>query len=170
VSVKIARVLKCPNHGPLREARKGIMLHYDGSTTDPGAMAWFEHPDCKVSYNYLVLDNGDIVVVAPKNRRAWHAGACRPSGDVQYSDANSAFYGIAAATNGKTPLTEAQKRAIIALCRLLFKEEKWPEGEAWRIVGHDQECWHRGRKVDPTGADPNNPIISPAEIARSLAP
>jgi N-acetylmuramoyl-L-alanine amidase len=169
MSVKIARVLKCPNHGPLREARQGIMLHYDGSTTDPGAMAWFEHPDCKVSYNYLVLDNGDVVLVAPKDRRAWHAGACRPAGEAQYRDANSAFYGVAAATNGKTQLTKEQRASIVALCRLIFKEEKWPVSQTWRIVGHDQECFPRGRKVDPTGADSSKPIMSPGEIAVALS-
>lgn len=81
------------------------MLHFDGSVSDTGAWKWFTDPRCNVSYNYLVLDNGDIVSIAPKDARAWHAGKCRPSGPLNYSDANSAFYGVAAATNEKTPVT-----------------------------------------------------------------
>ena len=52
-------------YGRLKEPRRGVMLHYDASTSDAGSRMWFKDPRCRVSYNYLVLDNGDYVVIAP---------------------------------------------------------------------------------------------------------
>ena len=94
-------------YGKLREDRQGIVLHYDGSGSDAGSMAWFRAPECKVSYNLLVLDDGSYVRIAPDSARAWHAGRCRPSDPsrIRYSDANSAFYGIAIASSGKHDVT-----------------------------------------------------------------
>jgi N-acetyl-anhydromuramyl-L-alanine amidase AmpD len=167
--IRIARVLKTKNFNDLREPRIGVMLHYDGSTTDPGAMSWLEHPDCKVSYNYLVLDNGDVVVVAPKDKRAWHAGNCTSSdARLPYRDANSAFYGVAAAT-GSAPVTEAQLKSIVDICRYLFRENKWPEAESWRISSHRNEAWQRGRKIDPEGPRPESPILSLEQVRSAIS-
>ena len=40
-------------YGTLREERIGIMLHYDGSGSDRGAVQWFADERCKVSYNLV---------------------------------------------------------------------------------------------------------------------
>lgn len=164
-------VREIPNqqYNTLREDRVGVMLHYDGSRTDEGAASWFEHPDCRVSYHWLVLDDGGYVSIAPPERRAWHAGVCRPS-DVRlkYADANSAFYGIAAATDGGHDVTPLQLLTIAWLTRRCFDREGWSTTEAWRIVGHSSEAWPRGRKVDPEGTSASNPIFSPADVRQLL--
>jgi N-acetyl-anhydromuramyl-L-alanine amidase AmpD len=165
--MKVARILQCPNHNALTEPRRGIMLHFDGSAGDAGAQQWFLSPACKVSYNWLVLDNGDVVEVVPAHRRAWHAGKCRPRGEIQYRDANSAFWGLAVATNEKVPATAAQVEAVAAACRHLFDASGWRRTEGWRIRGHDEECYPIGRKIDPTGPDAAHPILSVADV-RSL--
>ena len=55
------------------------------------------------------------------------------------------------------------------LCRLYFKKHGWDPSETWRIVGHSSESWPRGRKTDPEGADPKNPILS-VDDTRQLLP
>lgn len=138
------------------------MLHYDDSASDKGAVDWLMHdPRCHVSYNMLVLDDGEWVEIAPSTARAWHAGVCRPSvPQFTYKDANSAFYGIAAATNAKQPVAKAQFDAIVGLCRGLFTRHGWDRKETWRITGHDREAWPRWRKIDPTGPNGDRQILS----------
>ena len=147
------------------------MLHYDGSKSDRGGLAWFAHPDCRVSYTYVVGDLGEITQIAPLDRRAWHAGRCRPSrGVVSYQDANSAWIGVAALTNEKTDVTAAQTLSIAWLCRWLFAHYGWPIIDVERrITGHGFEAWPRGRKSDPEGTDPLNPILSTADVRELVA-
>lgn len=158
------------NHGPLKGARVGVMLHYDASRSDTGAVAWLtKDPTCKVSYHWLVTDDGTAHVIAPHGRRAWHAGACRPSDPkrLPYKDANSAFYGVAIAATDGDVATPAQVATVVRLVRECFERQRWPLSETWRIVGHDSEAWPRGRKHDPIGSNPAKPVLSIAHI-RSL--
>lgn len=136
------------NWNALKEKRIGVMAHYDASTSDAGAVEWMlRDPACKVSYNWLVLDDGTVVDVAPENARAWHAGVCKPSDPkMPYRDANSAFYGIAVAAGSKDKVTPKQREAFAQLCAALMRKNKWKG--AWRITSHALEAWPRGRKVD----------------------
>lgn len=160
------------NWGLLRQDRVGIMLHYDGSVSDAGAVEWLTRdPRCRVSYNWLVLDDGKLVEIAPDHARAWHAGVCRPSNGalLPYRDANSAFYGIALATGAGAPATPAAFATIIRLCRALYRQNGWLDSETWRIVGHNTEAWPRGRKPDPVGPDPKHPVLDVLGIRKELA-
>lgn len=154
----------------LYEARKGVMLHYDASASDAGAVAWLRSPECRVSYTWIILDNGAQITIAPPDARAWHAGVCRPSDPkLPYKDANSAFYGIAIAATAGDRATDLQKQAVVNLCVALFQRHKWSRKTGlYRIVGHNTECWPRGRKTDPEGPTPGSPVLSVAEI-RAMA-
>lgn len=157
------------NYNDLTEPRIGIMLHYDDSGSDQGAIDWLtKDPRCRVSYNLLVLDDGRIIEIAPDDKRAWHAGVCRSS-DVRldYKDANSAFWGIAIAARAGERATYIQKHMVSELCRSYLRRLGSLE-ETWRIVGHDSEAWPRGRKIDPAGPDPAKPVLSLVEV-RALA-
>jgi N-acetylmuramoyl-L-alanine amidase len=139
------------------------MLHYDASMSDAGAVAWLtKDPRCKVSYNWLVLDDGRIVEVAPMGKRAWHAGVCRSSDPkrLPYTDANSAFFGIAIAATDGQRATPAQVTTVAQIVQDCFASQGWTLSETWRIVGHSSEAWPRGRKHDPEGSDPDNPVLS----------
>lgn len=154
----------------LHEPRAGIMLHYDASASDAGAVAWLTRdPRCRVSYQWLVLDSGAVVAVAPDSARAWHAGVCRPSNPEQlrYADANSAFYGIAIAARAGERATPAQLAAVVDLCHELVGRHGW-ERELWRIVGHDTEAWERGRKQDPTGPHTARPVLSVQAVREAV--
>lgn len=139
-----------PNWENLRERRIGVLLHYDESGSDAGAVAWFSHPDCKVSYNWLVLDDGTQVDLAPRDKAAWHAGKCQPSDPARmpYKHANSAFYGVSLAANHKDTATEAQVATVVRIIKGLFIEHGWPLTDAFRITSHHLEAWPRGRKID----------------------
>lgn len=150
----------------------GCMLHYDASTSDRGAVQWLLHdPRAKVSYNFLILDNGQRVTIAPVTARAWHAGICKSSdARLPYADANSAFWGISIAATVGDVATPAAKHAVAELCRTLFKRQGWNQAtEIYRIVGHASEAWPRGRKIDPEGPNPARPILSVAEIRGMVA-
>lgn len=169
-----SRVLTYPLYVP----RQGIMLHYDDSGGDQSSLAWFRDPRCTNGYTWLVLRSGRVVELAHPAFRTPHAGTCLTP------NANSAFYGIAASANGRTPATVAQVDTIVACCRALFAHHAWPLTEvATRIVGHDaqaiwnarntsnRELWGKlGRKVDPTGQRPDRrPILDVAEVRRRVA-
>lgn len=155
--------------GELREARVGCMIHYDASSSDAGAVGWFSDSACRVSYQVLVLDDGSWVQIAPDNKRAWHAGACRSSDPrLNYRDGNSALYGLAVATSEKVDVTPLQMLTAAFLTRRYFEREGWPVTDTWRVVGHRTEAWPRGRKSDPEGGDLKNPILAVEDIRQLL--
>lgn len=158
------------NWGMLREPRVGIMLHYTGPGTDAGLVDWMKHgADCKVSYNWLIQDDGRDVEVAPGSGRAWHAGVCRPSDfRLAYTDANSAFYGLALTARAGEKCSQFAFRAVLRVCREVYREHQWSLRETWRIVGHDTEAWPRGRKIDPTGPEPKKPVLDVLAVRREL--
>ena len=163
---------------PLVAPRGGIMLHYDDSSRDDWAVAWFSDPRCTNGYTWLVLDDGRVVELADPGMRTPHAGPCLTR------NANSVYYGIAAATNGEVLATEAQLSSIALLSAAIMRHHGWAfESEAERlarVVGHDaqaiwtaayttrRELWGRtGRKVDPTGRRADRRAIIPLEDVRS---
>lgn len=164
----------------LAAARRGVMLHYDDSSRDDWAVAWFNDPRCTNGYTWLVLDDGRVVELADPGCRTPHAGPCRTR------LANSVFYGIAAATNGLVPATDEQLASIVRLCAALYAHHAWPRDSVSeiraRLVGHDEEAiwtpaytarrerWGRlGRKVDPTGQRRDGrPIVGLADITTRM--
>jgi N-acetyl-anhydromuramyl-L-alanine amidase AmpD len=177
-----SRVLQSPLAAP----RAGVMLHYDDSTRDDWAVEWFDDPRCNNGYTWLVLDDGLVVELADPALRTPHAGVCRAP------NANSAFYGVSAATDGLVPATPAQFESIVATCAAVFWFHGWKPGEvARRIQGHDEQAvwtpsytraaglsdeagrarWGRlGRKVDPTGVrNDGRAIIDINEVRSAVA-
>ena len=157
-----------------REKRVGILLHYDASRSDKGAIAWLTaDPRCAVSYHVLVTDDGTAYQIAPLDKRPYHAGTCVPSDPkrLPYRDANSALYGVAiAATDGEVA-TAAQVKGVVGVCDLLAAREGWDLAkESWRIVGHSSEAWPRGRKTDPEGSNPAKPVLSVTAVRAALTP
>lgn len=135
-----------PHALPLACPRSGFMVHYDDSSEDKWAIAWFRDRTCTNGYTWLVLDDGRLVQLEDPGLRTPHAGVCVTP------NANSHFYGIAAATNGKVLATAAQVDRIVAVIVAGFRFHGWPAAEVpERVRGHDEEAAPRGRKVDPRG-------------------
>jgi N-acetyl-anhydromuramyl-L-alanine amidase AmpD len=139
--------------GTRREERVGVMAHYTGGTDASGLEWLLFDPRCQVSYNWLGLDDGTVVTVAPRDARAWHAGACRRSKWAPaYTDANSAWYGYAIAAEPGDVVTEAALAMFVQTTAALFRSHGWTAADVGaRITDHATEAWPRGRKVD-TGA------------------
>ena len=171
---------------PLAVPRRGVMLHYDDSSSDDAALGWFFDKRCRNGYTWLVLDDGSIVELADPEVRTPHAGVCLTPA------ANSGFYGIAAATNGRVVATARQIDAIEDLCVWLFRRHGWPTAQVVeRLVGHDEQAiwtkeatraagiddgdgeklWGKvGRKIDPRGNRADGiPIIDVNAVRREVA-
>jgi N-acetyl-anhydromuramyl-L-alanine amidase AmpD len=161
--VRVLSSINCHAARPVG-ARHGIMLHFDDSSSDASAEEWFHDLRCHVSYNRLYRDDGQVVQITPSiESAAWHAGVCRTA------NANRVFYGLAAATDTKTPVTAPQFESIALDCAALFILNKWPAAEVTtRIIGHEDEaCFpdgKLGRKIDPTGLRPAQPILSTMKV------
>jgi hypothetical protein len=163
---------------PLAAPRRGIMLHYDDSSRDNWAVEWFHDLRCTNGYTWLVLDDGRVIELADPGMRTPHAGPCLTP------NANSAFYSIAAATNGLVLATQPQLSSIISLCTALWRCHDWPaDMVGTRIVGHDEQAiwtpaytqeralWGRlGRKVDPRGRRPDGrPIMDLTQLKHRIS-
>ena len=158
---------------PLAAPRSGIMLHYDNSSSDAEALAWFHDPRCTNGYTWLVLDDGRVVELADPGMRTPHAGPCLTP------MANSHFYGIAAATNGSACATAQQVSSIVRLCTAIARFHRWANPV---LVGHDEQAvwtsaytkhaplWGKvGRKVDPTGRRPDGvPVLDVRAVSDTL--
>lgn len=155
------------NANTLREDRIGVMVHYSAGDF-AGTVAWCKDPKSKVSYNAVIAPDGAVVVIVPWTLRAWHAGVCKPSSDqLHYTDANSAFEGIALSGGPEFgPPTDHQRKALAMLLQERFYARKWSPTETWRIVSHASEAWPRGRKDDPEG--PHHDWLLMADVRRSL--
>ena len=154
-----------PHALPLAEPRRGFMVHYDDSSEDKWSIAWFRDPTCTNGYTWLVLDNGDLVQLEDPGLRTPHAGKCFTP------NANSVFYGIAAATNGKVRATPAQVDRIVAVIVAGFRFHRWPADEVpARVRGHDEEAAPHGRKVDPRGERKDKqPVIDMDRVRARVA-
>lgn len=149
----------------LRQPRMGVMLHYTGGTDLSGLQWLLFDQRCRVSYNWLTLDDGTTLSVAPKEARAWHAGVCKDSDEFfVYHDANSAFYGHAIAAESGDTCTPKQFDMVVQTIVALFREHQWtPEQTLTRITDHAREAWPRGRKED-TGN-----VLPLANVRRAVA-
>lgn len=150
--------------------RQGLMLHYTAGSF-VGSVAWCHDPASKVSYQAIVSQEGEVALIAPWDKRAWHAGKCKTSNPAQlpYKDGNSAFEGIAlAATVGDTVTPDAFA-AIVTLCKARMVAHGWPLTDGWRIVGHNTEAAPLGRKSDPEGPDAAHPVLSVAAVRVAVA-
>jgi hypothetical protein len=55
--------------------RRGVMWHFDDSSSDKGAENWFRDPAFKLSYNRAYTDNGRRIRLTPSiNTIAYHGG------------------------------------------------------------------------------------------------
>ena len=100
--------------------------------------------------------------------------------------ANSRFYGVAAATNGRVLATEEQVAAIARICTAVFRQHQWVRTSVAdvrrRLLGHDEQAiwtpaytsrrslWGKlGRKVDPTGTRADGrKVLDVDEVARRV--
>jgi N-acetylmuramoyl-L-alanine amidase len=122
-----------------------IVLHYTGMASGPEALDRLRDPAAKVSSHYLVEEDGQVFVLVPEERRAWHAGVSFWAGE---RDINGLSIGVEIVNPGHEfgyrPFPETQIAAVIAL--LDDVRGRWTIPDA-RILGHSDVA--PNRKIDP---------------------
>jgi hypothetical protein len=165
--------------------RIGIMIHYDDSSSDKGALSWFRAPAFRLSYNRAYRDDGTRIRITPSiHHAAYHAGVCLPEAGLpvvllqqgfRYGSANVGYFGLAITSDGNDHITIEQLDALTTDCAMIFRAAGWrPDSADVRIVGHDsraifnprdnptrRDLWGKlGRKPDPTGVNPADPVVN----------
>lgn len=148
------------------EKRVGVCWHYDGSRTDAGAENWFDDPAFKLSYGRAYTDGGRRIRLTPSiTNRAYHMGKCRT--DARVKGANGAFYGLCITAGAGQQATAAQFEAICRDTADIARYHQQRGDKGWELsnigywlTGHEVWATPKGRKIDPTGADPDRPVLS----------
>jgi hypothetical protein len=183
-------------HGPIvpLSARRGVMVHFDDSSSDRGALSWFRDPAFRLSYNRAYRDDGTRIRITPSiHHAAYHAGVCLIERGVptqalngtnfRYGGANTGYIGFAVTAAAHDRVTEPQLESLAIDIAVVFRAAGWsPEDVDYRIVGHDSRAifnprdnptepslWGQlGRKIDPTGFDPDNPVVDLGQLREGV--
>lgn len=141
----IERASPNANDRPAGTAIDMVILHYTGMKTGRAALDRLCDPDSRVSAHYLIDEDGTIYRMVPEDRRAWHAGISRWSGDV---DINDRSVGIEIVNPGHEfgyrPFPEAQMVAVETLLTGIVARHGISPA---RVVGHSDIA--PTRKQDP---------------------
>jgi len=73
------------NYGGINKGRRFVIIHGNGASAE-STLNWFNNPDAKVSYHYLITLNGDIWRFLHEYERAWHAGKSEWDGYTNLND------------------------------------------------------------------------------------
>lgn len=136
-----------PNHNARTQPVTGIVLHADASSTVASSLDWCRRAESKVSYHVLIGRTGEVYLLVPPERRAWHAGVSAWDG---VNDCNAYTIGVCVSNrnDGDEPYPPAQVDAAAAVCVALMRHFQIP---AHRITTHALTALPAGRKTDPVG-------------------
>ena len=124
---------------------KFIIFHYTGMKSEKAAIKRLTDFNSKVSCNYLIKKNGEIVTMVPDLYIAWHAGK---SLWKKYQSLNKNSIGIEITNpghrHGYNRFSNSQIRSLIKLSRSLIKKYKINLKD---VLGHSDIAPER--KKDP---------------------
>ena len=122
-----------------------IILHYTGMPSGEAALARLRDPAARVSAHYLIEEDGRIFLLAPEERRAWHAGVSFWKGE---RNLNGVSIGIELVNPGHDwgyrPFPDAQIETLLELLDGI--RGRWSVPDA-RILAHSDVA--PDRKLDP---------------------
>lgn len=140
-----------PNHSarPAKTKISGIVLHADAASSVASSMDWIRRPESRASYHVLIGRTGNVFLIVPPERRAWHAG--RSSWDG-VADCNDYTIGVSLSNrnDGVEPYPTPQRTAAVEVCAELCRHFQIPVD---RITTHALVATPKGRKTDPIGLD-----------------
>lgn len=134
---------------PLPHLRPRVALvHATASDSLEGTIEWFLNRESRVSADFVIGKDGEIVRMVPKGCCAWHAGICEWNGRP-IRTYNHLSYGIELVNqdNGVDPYPEPQKAALAYVLATI--QEECPS--VCYIRRHADVAFPRGRKTDPNG-------------------
>lgn len=122
-----------------------VVLHYTEMKPVETALERLTDPDAKVSAHYLITEEGEVILLVPEEKRAWHAGLSYWRG---IRDVNSASIGIELDHPGHMlgyrDFADAQIDALIPLLARIVSRYDVPRAN---VVGHSDVA--PARKTDP---------------------
>lgn len=122
-----------------------VVLHYTEMASAEHALARLTDPNSKVSAHYLISEAGEVTLMVPEDKRAWHAGRAFWRGR---KDVNSASIGIELDHPGHAlgyrDFSEAQFEALVPLLHRIVEQHDVPRAN---VVGHSDVA--PARKIDP---------------------
>ena len=124
---------------------KFIIFHYTGMKSEKAAIKRLTNTNSKVSCNYLVKKNGEIITMIPDLYTSWHAGR---SSWKNYQSLNKNSIGIEITnpghSHGYKKFSDTQIISLIKLSKFLIKKYKI---NFKNILGHSDIAPER--KKDP---------------------
>ena len=141
----MARTLASPNHDarPRGAVVDTLVLHYTGMRDSESALARLTDPAAKVSAHYVVDEDGEVLRLAPEDRRAWHAGVSSWRGRA---DVNDRSIGIELVNPGHEfgyrPFPARQMEAFFELAAGILARHPIPPE---RVLGHSDVAPSRRR-------------------------
>ena len=122
-----------------------VVLHYTEMKPVETALDRLCDPEAQVSAHYLITEDGEVTLLVPEDKRAWHAGVSSWRG---IRDVNSASIGIELDHPGHglgyRPFADAQIDALIPLLARIVKRYDIPRAN---VVAHSDVA--PARKLDP---------------------
>ncbi len=122
-----------------------VVLHYTEMKPVETALDRLCDPEAQVSAHYLISEEGEVTLLVPEDKRAWHAGASSWRG---VRDVNSASIGIELDHPGHglgyRPFADAQIDALIPLLARIVARYDVPRAN---VVAHSDVA--PARKLDP---------------------
>lgn len=122
-----------------------VVLHYTEMKPVESALKRLCDPAAEVSAHYLISEEGEVTLLVPEDKRAWHAGQSYWRG---HKDVNSASIGIELDHPGHAlgyrGFAEEQLDALIPLLHRILRRHDIPRAN---VVGHSDVA--PARKSDP---------------------
>lgn len=122
-----------------------VVLHYTEMKPVESSLERLCDPGAEVSAHYLISEDGEVTLLVPEDKRAWHAGQSYWRG---HKDVNSASIGIELDHPGHAlgyrEFAEAQIDALIPLLHRILQRYDVPRAN---VVGHSDVA--PARKSDP---------------------
>lgn len=124
------------------------LIHHTASNILSGTISHFQNRTSKVSADFTIGKNGEIVRMIPKGWMAWHAGQGTFAGKV-LKNYNAISYGIELVNLGNyvDPYSEIQLEAMAYVIAVI--QEECPTVQL--IRRHQDIAYPPGRKIDPAG-------------------
>lgn len=125
-----------------------VLVHATVSGGIEGTIAWFQNPKSKVSSDFVIGKDGEIVRMVPATHYSWHSGVCLWQGKP-FRNYNAKAYGIELVNwnDGKDPYPAAQLEALAYVVHLIQTERPAVK----YVRRHADVGFPVGRKSDPSG-------------------
>jgi len=146
-----------------------VCLHWTGGTYT-SALNWCQRVESQVSYHEIIGPRGELATLVSPERAAWAVGrSVAPPPWHGQTTGNAMTYNIALSGAPPTKPTADQLQRLTERLVAAFGHFGWSLKDGWRITGHHQWAWPRGRKADPQG-DARDPWLDLDAVRAAVCP